>query len=239
MQSHGHIGRQGPRRRGPDNDGGLRPGQFRIDIAEITVDSEFHVDRRRGVLMILDLGFGQRGHTGGAPVDRLLASDHRPGEEKFIEFPGDGGLVIVTHGQVRPVPVTEHPEALELFFLDLDPLFRVTPAGASLGQGGDGCFLVAQFLVDVMLDRQAVTVPAGNVRRIETGHPLGTQDDVLENLVESGTEMDIAVGVGGAVVQDEQRPSGTSLLNPLIKVFRIPALQYQRFILGQVGLHLE
>ena len=66
-------------------------------------------------------------------------------------------------------------------------------------------FLAAELLVDLDLDGQAVTVPAGNVRGVESGHGPGLDDEVLEGLVERVAEVDCAVGVGRSVVQDVTR----------------------------------
>jgi hypothetical protein len=56
---------------------------------------------------------------------------------------------------------------------------------------------------DLVLDGQAVAVPARHVGRVEAGHGLGADDDVLEDLVERVADVDAAVGVGRAVVQHE------------------------------------
>ncbi len=56
---------------------------------------------------------------------------------------------------------------------------------------------------DLVLDRQAVAVPARHVGRVEAGQRLRADDDVLEDLVDRVADVDVAVGVGRAVVQDE------------------------------------
>jgi hypothetical protein len=65
--------------------------------------------------------------------------------------------------------------------------------------------VLAVGLLDLVLDRQAVAVPARHIGRVETGQRLGADDDVLEDLVHRVADVDVAVGVGRAVVQHEAR----------------------------------
>ena len=62
-----------------------------------------------------------------------------------------------------------------------------------------------------MLDRQAVAVPAGDVGAVEAPHRQRADDEVLEHLVEQVPHVDLAVGVGRAVVQDLARRAGAGL----------------------------
>ena len=64
---------------------------------------------------------------------------------------------------------------------------------------------VAEFGHDFDFDGQAVAIPAGDVGGVEAGHGLVVDDEILEDLVDDVAHVDIAVGVGGAVVQDIQR----------------------------------
>ena len=68
--------------------------------------------------------------------------------------------------------------------------------------------LPAVVFLDLPLDRQAVTVPAGDVVGVVARHLAGAVDHVLVDLVERGAEVDVAVGIGRAVVKDEQRAAG-------------------------------
>ena len=57
--------------------------------------------------------------------------------------------------------------------------------------------------IDLQFDRQAVAVVADDVRRIESGHRARLHDDVFQNLVERGAEVDVTIGVGRPVVKHE------------------------------------
>ena len=86
--------------------------------------------------------------------------------------------------------------------LQVDVLFGVLAAGAADFDGGHLRLFGAQVVIDLDLDGQAVAVPAGHVGRVEARHGLRFDDEVLEDLVEGGAQVDAAVGVGRAVVQD-------------------------------------
>jgi hypothetical protein len=58
-------------------------------------------------------------------------------------------------------------------------------------------------LLDGVLDRQAVAVPARCVERVEAFQLAALDDHVLEDLVDRVADVDLAVGVRRAVVQDE------------------------------------
>ena len=51
--------------------------------------------------------------------------------------------------------------------------------------------------------------------------------------------MNIAVGIGRAVVENKQRLISCCILQFLIQSFFIPTLQVLGFFLGQIGLHFE
>ncbi|MNE62898.1 hypothetical protein D3C80_1582110 [compost metagenome] len=93
--------------------------------------------------------------------------------------------------------------------------------------------------LDLVLDRQAMAVPARNVGSIEARQGLGADDDVLEDLVDRVTDVNAAVGVGRAIVQDELRAPFADLPQLAVQVDAVPALQQFRFALGQTGLHRE
>jgi hypothetical protein len=90
-----------------------------------------------------------------------------------------------------------------------------------------------------MLDRQAVAVPARDVRRAEPAHGLVAQDGVLQELVEGGADVDVAVGEGRTVVQDEGRLAGGAGLDLAVEALALPVGDPDGFALGQTGPHRE
>ena len=154
------------------------------------------------MLLVLDFGFGEGGAVVDAPGDGLEAFVDEAVLEEVEEGLGDAGLVDGVHGGVGLGPAAEDAHADELGALEVEVLLRVLAAGAADLDGIHFELFAAELLVDFDLDGQAVAVPAGDVGGVEAGHGLGLDDEVFEGLVERVAEVDGAVGVGRAVVED-------------------------------------
>ncbi len=102
---------------------------------------------------------------------------------------------------------------------------RQASADLELGKLG---LLAAEFLVDFEFDGQAMAIPARDVGRIEAGHGLGLDDEVLDDFVERGAEVDVAIGVRRAVVEDVARASGASGANLAVEILGFPAREHFR-----------
>ena len=82
-------------------------------------------------------------------------------------------------------------------------------------------------------------VPAGDIGGLEAGHVLVLDDDVLEDLVQGGADVDVAVGVGRAVVEDKLGLA-LVLLHQLVVGLHLPfAVEQLRLPLGQPRPHGE
>ena len=131
------------------------------------------------------------------------------------------------------LPVTEDTETAELAALNVDELAGVFLRLLAHLQGGES----RGGLHHTELDRQSVAIPPGNERGLESRHRLRFDHEVLEDLVERRAHVDIAVGEGRPVVQDEFRRTLASLLNRRIKPPLLPLGQKFRLTLGQTGFH--
>src|SRR6202012_3717156 len=129
IEGDGHRGGKRPGSGGPDDRVDLAAGELRIDVFGRRGELVAHVDGRRGVHLVLDLGLGERGAVMPAPVDGFEALVDEALFEEAVEGFGDARLVGEVHGGVRVVPATEDAEALELRALQVDVLVRVLAAG--------------------------------------------------------------------------------------------------------------
>ena len=95
------VGGHGPGRGRPDDDGGAcgLAGQHR----------KLHPDRRACVVVVLDLGVGQRRAFHRAPHHGLGAAIELAGHQELVELPNDGGFGAIVHGRVAMRPVSQHP----------------------------------------------------------------------------------------------------------------------------------
>ena len=140
------------------------------------------------------------------------------------------------------VPVAIDAEALQLLALDVDPVLGI---GAAFGAELDRIdivlveLLLAVLFLDLPLDGEAVAIPAGDVRRILAEQRLGANDHVLEDVVERVADVDVAIGIGRAIVEDELRRAGAGFTELAVKVFRLPPGEDGRLLLGEAGLHRE
>ena len=241
-QRHRKARRQRPRRGGPDRhrdnvalrDRGAELRRQRDRIERVIG----HIDRRRGLVLILDLRFGQRRTAVETPVHGLEAAADMAARVDLRQRPQHVRLVAEVHRLVRIFPLAEHTQPLEIGALQID-----LPGGVFAAQDAElrrVDFLpdLAVFLFDRDLDRQAVAIPTGHVGRTEAGQQLRADDDVLEDLVDGVAEVDGAVRIRRPVVQDEGVLAVCRVrLQRRVAVRLFPMNQHARFAPGQVGLH--
>ena len=189
------------------------------------------------MIRVFDLCLRKCRPAGQAPVHGFGPLVHRAGLHEPPELPQDPCLITERHGPVRVFPVAQDPEPPELLPLDVDELRGVIAAKAAFLRGGDRLLPAPQALVHLVLDRQAVAVPAGDVLGPGAGHPAIFDDDILQKLVEGMPDVDVPVRVGGAVMEDELRVTPASLDHPVVQLLRFPAGEDFRLALRQVRAH--
>ena len=236
-EGDGAVARHGPRRGGPDHD--RRTGQ-RGDRAGD--DRKAHRDGDAGVVVIFDLGLGQRGFLYRRPHHRPQPAVQRAVHQEAADLARNRGLARQVHGGVAVWPVAEYAEAAELGFLDRHPVRGIGSAFGAEIEDRDGVlvlFLRPVLLLDLPFDRQAVAVPAWDIVGVEAAHLTGAVDDVLEDLVQRGADMQMAVRVRRAVMQDEFFAvfRGRAQLAP--QVHRLPPGEHGRLLVRQVATHRE
>ena len=239
VEGDGHGGRQRPWRCGPDDGCDFLARERSVNRRRITGHLVTDVDAGAGVLGVLNLSFGEGGAIVDAPVDGAQTLVDEALLKELEECLGDGGLVLEAHGGVGLLPAAEDAEADELLALNVEVLLRVFAAGTADGDGLHLKLLAAELLIDLDLDGQAVAVPAGDVGSVEAGHGAGFNDEVLDALVEGVAEVDGAVGVGRAVVEDVAGATGAGGADLGVEVGFSPLGQTKRLIHWQIGLHGE
>ncbi len=239
MYAHRLVGRQRPGRSGPDHriDFGIcraktTPNAFSIACRSFT--SKPTSIAGGDFVFVFHLSFGQRRLAIQAPVHRLAALIQIAALIDLAECADDVGFGLVIHGQVGMIPVADHAEADEILLLALDLLPGVFAAQFAELRWRYG---FAVFLFHLQFDGQAVAIPSRHIRCIETGECFRFDDDVLQHLVHRVAEVDVAVRIGRAVVQDEFRASRSRLADALVALLRLPLRQHLRLALGEVAAH--
>ncbi len=237
-QRDAEVAGQRPDRGGPDQE--EEPGAVEMgELAQIVRHRELHVHGGDGVVLILDLGLGQRGLVLGAPVDRLEPLVDVPVLVHLAEHAHFLRLEALVHGQVGVLPVGDHAETLEALALPVNVLFGVGVAGGAEIGHGHGLVVELLLLDDGALDGHAVVVPAGDVGRVVPAHRVGADDEVLDGLVERVAHVDIAVGEGRAVVQREARMAFVLFQHLMVEIELLPVPEHLRLARGQTGAHGE
>ena len=116
------------------------------------------------MILIFDLGLGQRGAIVNAPIYRLQPFIYVAAIQKIDECTRDHRFVLRAHGQIRILPLAQDAQADEIGTLKINILFGVLAAFGTDLRGGHLRFARAQFVIDLDFDRQAMTIPPGNVR---------------------------------------------------------------------------
>ncbi len=188
------------------------------------------------MVLVLDLGLGERGRVIDAPVHRPRALEDRSFRQEFAERPHRVGLVLEIHRQIGIVPLAFDAEALELLRLDCDVLLGVRARRPPELERRHLVFLHAEILFYLFLDRQPMAVPAWNVRGVIALHRAHANDEVLEQLIDDVPEVDVAIRVWGAVVEHVTRRAGAGFANAPVESHRLPRLEARWFTDGQVAL---
>jgi len=84
-----------------------------------------------------------------------------------------------------------------------------------------------------------VTVPAGNVGGIKAFEPLALDDDVFQDLVDRMADVNLAIGVGGAIVQHKGRAILSAFPKLLVDAKFIPASKLLGLPQWQIAFHRE
>ncbi len=207
------VGGQGPGGGGPDHHGHRAvPMAVRHRVAAredgfLVQHPEAYVDGDGFLVRVFHLRLCQGRAAVDAPVHRLVALVHVAVGDDAAQSANDVGLEAEVHGEVGVIPVAQHSQTLEVLSLAVHLPSRIFAAGlAELSRADLGAGL-ALLLLHLQLDGQAVAVPAGDIGRVHAVQGSGLDDDVLQDLVDRMADVDLPVGVGRAVVQDELLPS--------------------------------
>ena len=90
---------------------------------------------------------------------------------------------------------------------------------------------------DRVFNRQTMAVPAGDVLGIETCQLPGLDDHVLQHFVQRMANVQLAVGIGRAIVQHKQGRALTRSTQFFVQTALVPVFHPAGFALGQVAAH--
>ena len=241
VQADGLVGGQGPGGGGPDHEVGLihRDAVLCQHTVGVLRNVEADEDGIAVVLAVLDLCLSQSGAAVGAPVHGLQALVDVALLGHLAKDLDLAGLELRLQGQVGVLKVTDNAQTLELVAHNVDMLGGKLFADLAQLQLGDVLLLLAQRGQSLQLNGQAVGIKAGHIGSLEALHVLVANDDILDDLVQGGAHVDVAVCIRRAVVQDKLGLAVVVLDQVVVQVVLLPILQHGGLLLGQTGTHLK
>ena len=159
--------------------------------------------------------------------------------DDFAQRTDDVGFGFEVHGQVRVRPVAQYAQTDEVSTLTVNLRGCVFAALRTELGGGEFLTWFAELLLDFQLDWQTVAVPARNVRRVIARESFGLHDNVFQNLVNRVTNMNAAIRIGRAIMQNEGFFAFFGCTNDAVQVIIGPTRQHSRFALGEIAAHRE
>jgi hypothetical protein len=90
-----------------------------------------------------------------------------------------------------------------------------------------------------MLDRQAMTVPPGDIGSPVSFGRFVAEYDFLERLIQRVAQMEVSIGKGGAVMEEEKLSILVLLLDLAVQIDIFPVVYTGRFTLAEIRPHGE
>jgi len=196
-----------------------------------------HIDRRGGMALVLDFGLGKCRAAVRTPVNRLITALEMALADDLTEGTQNIGLGLRVHCQIRVLPVAQHTQALEVLALPGNLLAREIPTGIAKMRWCHGITGLADGLLHLVFNGQTVTVPTRHIDRVIAIETAGLDDNILENFVNGMADMNIAIGVGGAVMQDVALAAAAAGTQSLIHALTAPAGQAFGLAFGKTRAH--
>ena len=202
--------------------------------------TKFYVNGIAGILCVLNFSFRQCSFAVRAPVNRLKALVN---QTFFAHIRKNFNLlcfIVMRQGNVWMGPIAKTTQTLKFIALTVNVGKREFTANfAQLYIRNRFTVSNTGLFAGFQLGRQAMRIPAGNIRRLKTGHVLGTDNHIFQNFVESGSQMDIAVCIRRAIMQDINRLALIFFHDLTVQVFCFPRRKSIRLPFGQMRLHRE
>jgi hypothetical protein len=140
---------------------------------------------------------------------------------------------------VRVRPVAQHAQTDKVCTLAINLLRCVFTAFCTEFGCSEFLTWLTVFLLNFQLDWQTVTVPARNVRRVKSRESFGLHDNVFQNLVYRVTNMNAAIRIWRAIMQNEGFFAFFGCTNDAVQVIISPTRQHSRLTLGEIAAHRE
>ena len=144
------------------------------------------------------------------------------------------GFGFVVHRAIGVFPIAQHAQTDKVFFLTGDLLGSIF--AAQLTETAGGHVFTVQFFHH-HFNRQPVAIPTGHIRRVKARQRFAADNDVFQNFVYRVSNVNVAVGIGRAIVQNKFGATLGDLAQFLIAFFVLPLLHPSGFAFGKIAAH--
>ena len=237
VQGHSHVSRHGPRGGGPNYHVSLFAFSSFRSLAIILNQGHLYENSRSLLLAVFNFSLCQSSFAMRAPVYGLFTLVDIALISHSAEHTNLLSLKAVVQCYIGVIPIAQHTQTLEVLTLDINPVQREIMAFAAQSQNIQLFTVQAQLLNAGVLDGHAVGIPAGYIRCIKALGIFIFYNDILQNFVQSSTHVNLAVGIGRAIVQHKFGMSCMQCLLLVINIVFLPELQKIRLALGQTSAH--
>ena len=157
----------------------------------------------------------------------------------FSERPNNIGLYAKVHGQVRFVPVPKNTDSNKVFTLSVHLLHRIVTTLLSEYRVVNFDTSLTNFLFNIVLNRQTMTVPTWNIRSIKTAHSTRLHDNIFQYFVNRMAKVDVPIGVRRPIMQNILFTATACFPYLSINIFFVPLFKNARLSLCQIRTHWE
>ena len=197
------VRRNGPRRSRPDDRKKFRQiDPFRPEIFNIQ-SREFYINGRRFSVLIFDFRFCQRRFTVRAPVNRFLALVNIAFIGHFTENFNLPCFQMGIESDITVFKIADNTHADKIGFLDFNPFLCIRKALAAEFQRRHIGPVLSRIFQHRILNRQPVGIPAGHIIDLISCHMAVTDDNILQRLIQSVTDMNLPVCIRRPVMKNE------------------------------------
>ena len=160
------------------------------------------------MVFIFNFSFSQSSFLNHRPHHRFKILIKRAVHRKFQKLRSNRFLSFKGHGLIAIVPLPLHTKALHLFLLHAHPFIRKGTAFAAKFIHRNIVFVFlffSVFFLNLPFNRKAMTIPAMNIRAVKPKHVLRTCHNVFQGFIQRMTNMNIAIRIRRAIMQNKLR----------------------------------
>ena len=142
----------------------------------------------------------------------------------------------MAHREVWIVPTPKNTEAFEIALVLLNIARGKFAAEAAKFRRWNLSF-AAKLFFDLRFDGETMAIPPRHVRGVMARHGFRFDDEVFQDFIETGTEMDGARRIRRAIVQNKKWFALSSCKNGIVKIRFLPGIELFWLILRETGFH--